>query len=183
MHEEDPAVLVRRARTGDQAAWRELVRRYAWLIWSVARDHRLNAADAGDVCQVTWLRLTEQLRDMKQPEKVQAWLVTTARRESLRLLRARGARPDLAALVEPVDSAEQEVMRDVRDDVLWRAVNSLPRRCRLLLRLVAHNPELTYADLGGAIGLARTSVGPERHRCLATLRRRVLAAGLTREAG
>lgn len=182
MRDVDPTELVGRARTGDQKAWRELVRRYSRLIWSVARDHRLSGADAADVSQVTWLRLTEQLQDMHEPGKVQAWLVTTARRESLKLLRERGARPDISALLEPVDNPEQEVVRGVRDEVLWRAVNSLPRRCRLLLRLVAHNPELSYAELGGAVGLAPGSIGPEKHRCLAALRRRVLAAGL-REAG
>ena len=181
--QDDPTELVHRARTGDQTAWRELVDRYARLVWAVARDHRLSSADAADVSQLTWLRLAEQLPDMREPGRVHAWLVTTARRESISLLRVRGSRSDVATLAEPVDSPEREVLRGVRDEILWRAVNSLPRRCRLLLRLVAHNPELTYADLGGAIGLAPGSVGPEKHRCLATLRRRVLAAGLTREAG
>jgi RNA polymerase sigma factor (sigma-70 family) len=183
MRDDDPTELVERARTGDEAAWNELVDRYARLVWCVARDHRLNVADASDVCQVTWMRFAEQLRDMQRPEKVHAWLVTTARREAITLLRAKGSRSDIAVLAEPVESPEREVLRGVRDEILWRAVNSLPRRCRLLLRLVAHNPELTYADLGGAVGLAPGSVGPEKHRCLATLRRRVLAAGLTREAG
>ena len=181
--EDDPTELVERARTGDQAAWNEVVDRYTWLIWTVARDHRLNCADASDVCQLTWLRLAEQLRDLRKPEKLHAWLVTTARRESLNLLRAKVSRSDIAVLAEAVDSAEHDVMRDVRDEILWRAVNSLPRKCRLLLRLVAHNPELSYADLGGAIGLAPGSIGPEKRRCLATLRTRVLAAGLTREVG
>jgi RNA polymerase sigma factor (sigma-70 family) len=179
---DDPTELVERARAGDQAAWHELVDRYAWLIWAVARDHRLSAADASDVCQLTWLRLAEHLPALERPEKLHAWLVTTARRQSLSLIRSKVSRPDIAVLAEPVDSAEHDVMRGVRDEILWRAVNSLPRRCRLLLRLVAHNPELSYADLGGAIGLAPGSVGPQKHRCLATLRRRVVAAGLTQEA-
>lgn len=182
--DDDPTELVERARTGDQAAWDELVNRYGRLLWCVARDHRLNDADAADVCQVTWMRLADQLRDLQEPAKVQAWLVTTARRMSLGLLRAKGPeRSDIAVLLEPVDSPEHHVMRTVRDEILWRAVNSLPRRCRLLLCLVAHRPELTYADLGGAIGLAPGSIGPEKRRCLEVLRRRVLAAGLTQEAG
>lgn len=183
MRECDPSGLVERAKAGDQTAWKELVQRYSRLVWAVARDHRLGGADAADVSQATWLRLAERLGELREPERVVAWLVTTARRESLRVIRADRPRADVAMLVEEVDSAEHEALRGVRDEILWRAVGSLPRRCRLLLRLVAHNPELSYAELGGAVGLAPGSIGPQKTRCLAELRRRVVAAGLTKEAG
>src|ERR1700758_4923924 len=57
-----PAVtgLVIRARNGDKQAWDALVERYAPLIWSICRRHRLDDADAGDVGQSVWLRLVDQ---------------------------------------------------------------------------------------------------------------------------
>ena len=81
------AELVRAAAEGDQAAWNGLVDRYNGLVWSVARSHRLALADASDVVQTTWLRLVEHLGRLQDPERVGAWLATTARRESLRALR------------------------------------------------------------------------------------------------
>ena len=81
------AELVRAAAEGDQAAWNGLVDRYNGLVWSVARSHRLSMADASDVVQTTWLRLVEHLGRLQDPERVGAWLATTARRESLRALR------------------------------------------------------------------------------------------------
>ena len=43
--------LVTRAGNGDKQAWDTLVERYAPLIWSICRRHRLGDADAEDVGQ------------------------------------------------------------------------------------------------------------------------------------
>ena len=55
---DDPVVtdLVTRARNGDRQAWDALVERYAPLIWSICRRHRLGDADAEDVGQSVWLQ-------------------------------------------------------------------------------------------------------------------------------
>ena len=83
--------LVERAASGDWEAWSELVDRFANLIWSVARSVGLNASDAADVSQTTWLRFCEHLGDLNDPSRAGAWLATTARREAIRVSRL-GAR-------------------------------------------------------------------------------------------
>ena len=80
------AALVMAAATGDQQAWDALVDRFAPTVWAVARGYRLSVADATDVSEVTWLRLVENLDRMEEPDRVGAWLATTARRESRRVL-------------------------------------------------------------------------------------------------
>src|SRR3954468_5004445 len=79
--------LVHAAADGDQEAWDALVDRFAGLVWSIARAHRLSAADAADVSQTTWLRLVEHLGRIRDPERVGAWLAATARHEGLRVIR------------------------------------------------------------------------------------------------
>ena len=59
--------LVGRARNGDKQAWDALVERYAPLIWSICRRHRLGHADADDVGQSVWLRLVDQLDRVREP--------------------------------------------------------------------------------------------------------------------
>jgi DNA-directed RNA polymerase specialized sigma24 family protein len=81
------ASLVRRAANGDQAAWNALVDMYAGTVWLIARGHGLGAADAADVSLTVWLRLVEHLHRIEPPERIGAWMASTARRESLRLLR------------------------------------------------------------------------------------------------
>ncbi len=82
--------LVRRASGGDQAAWDSLVDRFAGTVWAIARAHRLDEATAADVSQTTWLQLVAHIDRIEQPERIGAWLATTARRESLRVIRMAG---------------------------------------------------------------------------------------------
>jgi DNA-directed RNA polymerase specialized sigma24 family protein len=82
--------LVARANTGDQGAWDQLVERYGGLVWAVARVHGLRHADASEVSQVTWLRLTQHLGVLQQPERLGSWLQRTATREADRMGRLRG---------------------------------------------------------------------------------------------
>src|SRR5436190_14278705 len=121
--------LIRAAARGDQNAWTELVGRFERLVWATARAHRLSRADAADVAQTTWLRLVENLDRIREPDRVGAWLATTARHESLRLLR-RGVREqpvDDADLFEaPDDDATERILGDpARDGALWRAFAAL----------------------------------------------------------
>src|SRR5215472_2265634 len=80
------ATLVMRARNGDKLAWDALVERYAPLIWSVCRRYRLDGADAGDVGQNVWLQLVNQLGKIRDPAALPGWLITTTRRECIRVL-------------------------------------------------------------------------------------------------
>ena len=87
--------LVTHARKGDKQAWDALVERYAPLIWSICRRHRLSDADAEDVGQSVWLLLVEQLDRIRDPAALPGWLATVTRHECLRVVRA--ARGPLAA--------------------------------------------------------------------------------------
>ena len=71
------ADLVTRAKNGEQQAWDALVERYAPLIWSICRRHRLADVDADDVAQGVWLRLVDQLDKVRDPAALPGWLVTT----------------------------------------------------------------------------------------------------------
>src|SRR5256885_12257173 len=70
------ADLVARARNGDSEAWDALVERYAPLIWSICRKHRLGRTDADDVAQSVWLRLVDPLDRGRDPAALARWLGT-----------------------------------------------------------------------------------------------------------
>jgi RNA polymerase sigma factor (sigma-70 family) len=89
------ADLLREIRDGDLAAWDEILRRYEKLVVSTVRSFRLYDADALDAVQMTWLRLAENADLVQFPERLGGWLVTTARRECLRILRQAKSGPNL----------------------------------------------------------------------------------------
>ena len=166
--------LVRAAAAGDQAAWDSIVGRFSSLVWATARAHRLSRDDAADVAQTTWLRLVEHLDRIREPEKLGGWLATTARHESLRVIR-RGAREqpsDEADLFEaPADDVFDRLVLDrERDGALWRAFATLSDRCKALLRMLVADEEPSYEEIGAALKMPIGAIGPTRMRCLDKLR-------------
>jgi len=182
---DDVVALLTRANDGDQQAWNAIVDRYTNLLWSVARGHRLGTADAADVVQTTWLRLVEHLQEIREPDRLTAWLITTARRESLRLVGiARredvGGADDLAANMPderdgPVDAG---LLLDERDALLWHCFSQLNERCQQILRALMASPPPSYAEVSSALELPVGSIGPTRGRCLDRLRELAAPAGL-----
>lgn len=173
--------LVTWAAKGDQAAWDALVERYTGLVWSVARAHNLTQADAADAVQTSWLRLVENLDDLRQPERVGAWLASTARHECLRMSR-RSARERPAefasdrddgqrARQEAAPSAETASLDRAGRELVLQALAELGERCRTLLRMLASSPQPSYADVADALDIPVGSIGPTRARCLDRLRR------------
>lgn len=183
------STLVQAAAEGRQEAWNELVRRYNGLVWSVARGFGLSAADAADVAQTTWLRLVERLSTIRDPERVGAWLATTARNESRQTLRRGGRQVPTADeyALEPAEPATAPVdaglLASERDEVLWRSIEALSEVCRRLIRALMADPPPTYEEVSAALDMPVGSIGPTRGRCLARLRVLVDAAGVSTEPG
>jgi RNA polymerase sigma factor (sigma-70 family) len=168
------ACLVERARSGDESAWEEIVDRFGGLVWAVVRGYGLDPADALDAGQTTWLRLVEYLDRIREPEHLGAWLATTARRESLRLIQLRrrecpteeNAAPD-ADEPEPLDG----VIQAERKEALGRAVTSLSSRGQALVRLLFSDEEPSYEQISVRLGMPIGAIGPTRRRCLDQLQR------------
>lgn len=177
-----------RAMRGDQRAWRELVDRNSAVVWGTARAYSTNGADAEDVYQVTWLLLAENLNQVREPAALPGWLVTTARREAIRLAKARqreapiGLDSPAFVLAQHAESPESTVLRSMLGARMWQAFAQLSHRCQQLLRVVAVTPDASYAQVSAALGIARGTIGPKKSRCLATLRQHMAATGLPEEA-
>ena len=166
--------LVRASAGGDQAAWNELVHRYARHVMKVIEGFRLSEADAKDISQTVWLRLVEHLGTLHQPEALAGWLRTTARNECVRLLRR-------AQRVLPVDPQSGEVMDQAAPDdlgaeaeraelrqALRDGLAELPTRDQHLLRLYA--AATTYKEIRELLAMKPGSVAPTIGRCLGRLR-------------
>ena len=181
----DTAELVRRAAGGDRDAWTELVDAYAGMIFSIARSHRLNDADATDVSQTTWLRLVEHIDRINDPSRVGAWLATTARRESLRVIgisarqRPTGEDTDLEPRIRTDEDLDAALLAAERDSRVQAALAQLPPRCATMLLLLTGDDAISYQELSERMNMPIGSIGPTRMRCLERLRRLMDESGYT----
>jgi RNA polymerase sigma factor (sigma-70 family) len=169
------AELIAACARDDARAWRTLVSRYRRLAWGIPRSMGLQPADADEVFQTTFVELMRHLHRIERPERLEAWLVTTARRATLRWLGRERRRREVAAAaldaaqdeapaVDPLGALEEA-------ERLRRAVEALGAPCHTLIRGLFADPPRPYRVLARELGLAVGSLGALRARCLERLRR------------
>ena len=182
--------LISACRRGDDAAWEALIKRYQRLIYSIPRRAGLDEFSSAEVFQNVFASLVERLDQIEHPDRVQAWLVTAAKRETWRFIRNQKKLP-LTTISPEGDQSETIDMPDdapLPDEVLLRleqqheirnAVTAMDDRCRKLLELLFYRPEPPpYSEIAANLGLPEGSIGPTRARCLQKLLRALEKSGL-----
>jgi RNA polymerase sigma factor (sigma-70 family) len=186
MEQSDEELLLA-CRKGDEAAWETLVERFQRLIYAIPRRAGLNEDLAAEVFQEVWTTLLEKLDDINQPDRLQAWLVTTARRKTWRLISRENAMAksyrvgdgddetedaELAGLPDHAPLADEVLLQLEEQHRVRLALDSLDERCRTLLNLLFYTSEPPpYAEIAAATGTTEGSIGPTRARCLQKLLR------------
>lgn len=175
MEDRSTTELLAAAGGGDARAWNVIVARYERLVWSVVRGYRLGEASSADVCQTVWLRLVENVDRIREPERLPAWLCSTARNEALRVSRSQKrtvpTELDSERKDETLADLDAGLLVDERNAALMAAFAELDPEAQQLLRLLVIDPPLDYDTIAELIGRPKGSIGPTRARCLEKLRR------------
>jgi RNA polymerase sigma factor (sigma-70 family) len=104
--------LVLACRRGDESAWEALINRYQRLMYAIPRRAGLDEDKAGEVFQEVFGTLFQKLKDIDEPERLHAWLVTTARRKTLRLIATERSRRERSIAIDDGDGSEFENLPD-----------------------------------------------------------------------
>ncbi|HEX8487282.1 MAG TPA: sigma-70 family RNA polymerase sigma factor [Propionibacteriaceae bacterium] len=189
--DDDPGVieLVQAAAAGDGVAWESLVKRYMPLVTSVAMRYRVVDDDLADVSQTVWLQLVQHLGQIRTPEALPGWLVTTTRNECFRITRVRRKTVSMDPQVEPparqgggnqadIVDFDRELVQGERHAALLAAFAELSDQHRELLLLMLADPPLSYEDISQRLGIPIGGIGPTRARALDRLRRSPAMAAL-----
>lgn len=108
----DESSLISSARSGDGAAFTQLVNRYSRKVFRLAKHITQNNEDAEDVLQDTFLKAYEHLGEFQEQSKFYTWIVRITVNESLMKLRKRRA-GRIVSLDEPVDTGEEMIAREI----------------------------------------------------------------------
>lgn len=190
--DEDDAALVLRCRRGEGAAWEALVHRYQRLVFAIVRRIGFDEHAAADVFQTVFARLVAHLPRIADPQRLQAWIVTTAKREALLALRRSRRTVSMTRADDTGDETSEfdiaddsplpeEVLAELQQlDQLRHALDRLEERCRELLLMLFRDDgdKLPYEEVAQRLGVSVGSIGPTRSRCLGKLRRLVDPAPL-----
>lgn len=163
-------------------AFAELVRRYASLVYSVARRRLDNSALAEEASQNVFIRLASSPPSLPNDAALLGWLHRTTLHVSIDLWRAesrRLAREQKAAAMQPANSTES-VWADLAP-VLDEALDELPEpdRATLLLRFFE---DRKMRELGEVLGISEDAAKMRVGRSLDRLRERLAHRGITTSA-
>ena len=162
------AELVARCRSGDEAAWAELVERFSRYVFAIAvQGFRLSEQDAEDVFQEVFARTYERLGALRDDGAVRPWLAQLTRNLCVDRLRESG-RVEPAAEVEPHAAddtlAELDLALTVRE-----ALEALGDPCADLLDRFFCRDE-SYRTIAEAVDLPAGTIASRISRCLVKLR-------------
>ena len=166
----DDGELVERCRSGDEAAWKELVCRYERLVYAVPNRYGLDEDSARDVFQEVFAILVAQLPALRNPSGLPKWLMTTARNVCRKWLREAHRESGVAVEPEVMDAAPEFVQMWESQHRLRQALRRLGGRCEeLILALYSDRVSTSYEAVARRLGVPVGSIGPTRARCLRKL--------------
>lgn len=158
--------LVSRCREGEEAAWEELVDRYARYVYAiVTRVYRLEPHDAEDVFQEVFARIFERLDTLRDGGSLKPWIAQTTRHCAVDALRRKGREVPVVALPEEVDDGLARL-----DDalVVHAALDRLSQDCQEILDRFFCRDE-SYRTISAALELPSGTIASRIARCLARL--------------
>jgi RNA polymerase sigma-70 factor, ECF subfamily len=173
MADGDPdSALVARCLAGEVDAFEPLVRRYQRPLYNVALRMLGDREEARDVVQDAFLKAYEKLSSFDPRYRFFSWVYRIVLNESLNLRSRRRQADPLTS--EPVASGgpEQAMHEKERQDGVQAALLRLPEDDRLLL-VLRHFAELSYAEIGDAIGVAEKTVKSRLHEARQKLGRQL----------
>lgn len=176
------AELVRACRGGDETAWNELVDRYQRLIYAIPRRAGLTEEQASDVFQEVFLTLFEKLDEIREPDRIRSWIVTTAKFKTWGTVRGQKGlhspatdeemEQEMAALPDKSPLADEMLIEAEQQHLIRAALKQLEERCRTILSMIyMRAAAASYAEVADAIGVGETSISPMRSRCLQKLQK------------
>jgi RNA polymerase sigma-70 factor (ECF subfamily) len=169
--------IIRRAQTGDQRAFQQLVETYHALVWRTARALLGEAAAAEEVAQEVWLDVWRGLPTFRLDRPFRPWLLTVVANRSRKRARRH------IVVTEPLDEVALEIDVDASDGLahalkrerrqeLAHKVASLPAEQSRVLAL-RYFADLDLAEIATVTGAPLGTVKSRLHRALAALRERL----------
>ena len=157
MTEAHPARLISECIAGNEDAIEFLVRRHEAGVFRLALSILGDPAEANEVMQETFLSALKALPSYQERQSFRAWLYRIALNHSRSRLRKRKSLERLRSALtlifrveaEKQDSPEETVIENEKEAAIWRSLNELDERLRIvvILRYFQDLPVMEIAEI------------------------------------
>ena len=175
-------LVVAACRSDKEALQKLLKANWGWLkglVYSVLGG----AQDLDDVMQEICLRVIQNIRSLREPQRFRGWLAVLARREAVRHCQSRPRKLipfDGGPLPEYADDYADDPSEDIeKKEMCGRvlaAVQRLPEKYREVF-ILAHSGALTYAQMAEVLDVPITTMQIRLVRARQMIRDQVLGIG------
>jgi RNA polymerase sigma-70 factor (ECF subfamily) len=162
--------LIRRAQSGDEEAFGEIVREHYDRLFRRVVAITRNEHDARDICQEIWVTVWRRLKDYRGEAKFSTWLYSVATRRALDHLRKRRRwfsrflpfleSEDTGAVIEPVSPepiAPEQLEHAEQKARFERAIAALPPKHRAVI-VLREIEGLSYEEIAETLGCRQGTV-------------------------
>jgi RNA polymerase sigma-70 factor (ECF subfamily) len=168
------ANLIERARSGDEAAWENLIQQHQQAVFRLAYLMLGESRDAEDVAQEAFIRAFRHLNHYDPARPLMPWLLGITANLARNRRRAWGRYLHhigrLARLVpEEMADPESEVARNTNAQALWQAVQRLETTDQEIIYL-RYFLELSVEETAATLNIASGTVKSRLSRALDRLR-------------
>ena len=174
----DEVLLKRFARSADEAAFTEIVRRHGPAVLGVCRRILRDGHAAEDAFQVVFLLLAKKADSLRNPERLACWLHGVAFRTALKqrswLMRRR-------LREQPIEETTLAAAKDPDSDIRFEidaAIQQLPAKYRMAI-VLCYMQGLTNAQAAAALGCPPNTIATRLARARGRLKERLTKQGLT----
>jgi len=170
--------LVKECLKGDDQAWAALLDRYGGLIYSIAWKFHLSPEDAADVFQSVCLAMLRDLEQLKDESKLSSWVTTITihqchrvrRRQRRNQISLDQVEEEVANLPDGSPLPDEAIQQIEQERLVRQALSMMDEPCRRLLTYLFFEKELwSYEEIAKELGVAVSSIGSKRGRCLQKL--------------
>lgn len=159
------AALVALARNGDRNAFGGIVARYQGLVCALAYNATGSLARSEDVAQEAFVVAWQKLPELREPEKLRAWLCGIVRNLGRRARRGEKYEPVLQAqtlesapsLIAPEPEPNERAINSEEEGILWRQLEAIPEIYREPL-ILFYRENASIEQVAEALDLSQEAV-------------------------
>ena len=180
--------LIIALKSGDQAAFRQLIENNQVSLLKVCRGFLHNESDAADIVQETFIEVFQSVSNFREEAKLSTWLYRIAVNKCLNLIRKRKfnnlVRLDMlfAAKNNPLQEIIDEnplpgnsLENRERNRYIKKTVDQLPPNQRIAFILNKYQ-DLAYKEIAAVMGISVASVESLLHRAKLNVQRKLYTA-------
>jgi len=166
--------LIRKAQSGDVAAFEQLVESYQQSVFNIAYRTIGNYDDAADMAQEAFVKVFLKLSEFKEGSKFSTWIYRITTNVCLDEFRRRKKRPSVSMSTN-IETEDGDIVREIEDEssnieanyereeqlkIVNRAIAKLPENQRAVIVMRDIN-EMSYDDISAVL---KCSVGTVKSR-------------------